>query len=156
MQREISSKQILASLLWKLMERSGVQGISFIVSIVLARILTPYEYGVVAIVLIFTNLANVFIQSGFNVALIQKKNADNIDFSTVFFFSFFIAGLLYVLLYLSSPYIAAFYHQPDLAKVIRVLFLVLFSGAVNSIQVAVIFGEWRFKKLFYSGIGAVL
>lgn len=156
MTKKVSNKQIFSSLVWKLMERGGVQGISFIVSIVLARILTPEEYGLIAIVLIFINLANVFVQSGFNTALIQKKDADDLDFSTIFYFSFFIASLLYIVLFFSSSFISDFYHQPMLEPVIKVLSIILFFGAVNSIQVAIISREMQFKKLFYSSIGAVL
>lgn len=74
MTHKISNNQILTSLFWKSMERGGVQGISFLVSIILARILTPKEYGLIALVTIFINLANVFVQTGFNTALIQKKS----------------------------------------------------------------------------------
>lgn len=156
MDSKISNNSIISSLFWKLMERCGVQGISFVVSIVLARVLTPEEYGLIALVLIFINLANVFIQSGFNTALIQKKRADNVDFSTIFYFSLVVACLLYIALFFSSPLIAHFYHQPMLVSVIRVLSVTLFLGAVNSIQLAVVSRKMQFKKLFYSSIGAVV
>lgn len=153
---KVTNKQILSSLLWKLMERGGVQGISFVISIILARLLTPKEFGLIALVTIFITLANVFVQTGFNTALIQKKNADDIDFSTIFYVSLLIAGCLYILLWFSSPIIARFFNQPQLVLVIKVLSLILFFGAINSVQVAVISRNMQFKKLFYSSIGAVI
>lgn len=154
--KKVTKKQIFSSLFWKLMERGGVQGVSFIVSIILARLLTPNEFGLIALVTIFITLANVFVQTGFNTALIQKKNADDIDFSTIFYISLLIAGCLYILLCFSSPIIAHFFNQPQLVLVIKVLSLILFFGAINSVQVAVISRNMQFKKLFYSSIGAVI
>lgn len=156
MKEKITNKQIFASLFWKLMERGGVQGVGFIVSIVLARILTPEEFGLIALVTIFIMLANVFVQSGFNTALIQKKNADEIDFSTVFYFSLVIAGILYAFIFIVSPFIANFYDEPLLEPVLKVLSVILFFGAVNSVQIAVISRNMEFKKLFYSSIGSVV
>lgn len=155
MSNKVTNNQIFSSLFWKVLERGGAQGVSFIVSIILARLLTPKEYGVIAIVLIFINLANIFVQSGFNTSLIQKRNVDNLDYSTVFIFSLFLSAFLYVLLYFSSPTIAEFYAQPLLVPVIRVLALTLFFGSVNSIQIAIASREMQFKKLFYSNTVAV-
>lgn len=85
MSNQNTKLKALSSLFWKLMERGGTQGIQFIVQIVLARLLLPEEYGLIALVTIFITLANVFVQSGFNTALIQKKDADEVDFSSVFY-----------------------------------------------------------------------
>ncbi len=156
MREKITNKNVFASLFWKLMERGGVQGVGFIVSIVLARILTPEEFGLIALVTIFITLANVFVQSGFNTALIQKKNADSLDFSTVFYFSVAIAGILYALIFSVSPFVANFYNEPLLDPVLKVLSIILFFGAVNSVQIAVISRNMEFKKLFYSSIGSVV
>ena len=81
MYNEVNKSSILSSLFWKLMERGGTQGIQFIVQIVLARLLIPEDYGIIALVMIFIIIANVFVQSGFNTALIQKKDANEADFS---------------------------------------------------------------------------
>ena len=81
----MNKSRIISSLFWKLMERGGTQGIQFIVQIVLARLLLPEDFGTIAIVMVFISLAQVFVQSGFNTALIQKKNADEVDFSSVFY-----------------------------------------------------------------------
>lgn len=98
-EKDIKSK-IISSLLWKMMERIGVQGVQFIIQIVLARLLLPEDYGLLAIVTIFITFANIFIQSGFGTALIQKKDSDQVDFSTILFMSMFVAVVLYSLLFL--------------------------------------------------------
>lgn len=156
MEHKITNKKVFSSLVWKTMERGGVQGVSFFVSIILARILTPEEFGLISLVTIFITLANVFVQSGFNTALIQKKNVDSLDYSTVFYFSISIVGILYVLIFIASPFIAKFYNEPLLNPVLKVLSLILFLGAINSIQIAVISRNMEFKKLFLSSIGSVM
>ena len=148
--------KIIANLFWKLMERGGTQGIQLIVQIVLARLLLPEDYGIMALVLVFIAIANVFVQSGLNTALIQKKDADEADFSSVFYLNLFIAGLIYIILFLIAPFIAAFYEEPELLLVFRVLSISLFFCAVNSLQEAVIARRMQFKKLFLSSIGAIL
>ncbi|MDD2519303.1 MAG: lipopolysaccharide biosynthesis protein [Bacilli bacterium] len=138
------------------MERGGVQGIQFIVQIVLARLLLPKDYGIIALVIIFISIASVFVQSGFSAALIQKKNVDEADFSSVFYLSLFIACLTYIILFIVAPSIASFYEEPQIVMVVRVLSITLFFGAFNSIQNAVIARGMQFKKLFFSSTGAIL
>ena len=113
--------KIISSLFWKLMERGGTQGIQLIVQIVLARLLLPEDYGIIALLTIFIALANVFFQRGFNPALIQKKDANEIDFSSVFYLSLFVAGILYMVLFFAAPSIASFYGESQLIPVLRVL-----------------------------------
>lgn len=151
-----TQEKVLSSLLWKLLERSGTQGIQFIVQIVLARILLPTDYGTIALIAIFITIANVFVQSGFNTALIQKKDATEDDFSSVFYLTLLIATLLYILIFFTAPYIAHFYQIPELKSVLRVLSITLFFGAFNSIQNAVIARRMDFKKLFTSSLGAII
>ena len=145
---------ILKSFLWKLFERTSTQLIQFVVTIVLARL--PAEYGTVALITVFIALCDVIIDGGLNTALIQKKNADNLDFSTIFFFSLGIAVLLYVTMFLGAPLIANFYHQQDLVPVIRVLSLSLFFYSFNSIQRAYVSKNMLFQRLFYSSLGAII
>jgi O-antigen/teichoic acid export membrane protein len=140
--------------MWKFLERGGVQGLQFVISIILARLLLPEDYGILALVVIFITIANVFIQSGLNTALIQKKTVDQVDYSSVFFLSLGIATSLYVLLYFVAPFIARFYDNQSLVSVLRVLALTLFPGAFNSIQNAIVSRTMQFKRLFYSSIGA--
>jgi teichuronic acid exporter len=156
MNNRINKTQVLSSLFWKLMERGGTQAVSFIVSIILARLLLPEDYGIIALVVIFTSIAGVFVQSGLNTALIQKKDADEVDFSSVFYLSLLIACLIYIILFIAAPFIAAFYKIPEITPVFRVLSITLFFGAFNSIQNAVIARKMQFKKLFFSSTGAIL
>jgi O-antigen/teichoic acid export membrane protein len=156
MSAPINKSKVISSLFWKLMERGGTQGMQFIVQIVLARLLLPEDYGIIALVTIFILIARVFVQSGFNTALIQKKDADDLDFSSVFYLSLFVAGLLYIILFFASPFIADFYQNPQLVLVLRVLSITLFFGAINSIQNAFVARNMMFKKLFFSSLGAII
>lgn len=131
-------KTIITSLVWKLLERTGTQGVQFIVQIVLARLLLPEDFGIVAIVSIFILFANVLVQGGFNVALIQKKDSDELDFTSSFYLSLFFALILYLLLYFLSPIISLYYEMEILTNVLRILGISLFFGSVNSVQNALI------------------
>lgn len=153
---KINRSVVIKSFIWKLLEKSSVQIVSFIVTIILARLLTPSEYGLVALIMIFISLANVIIEGGLNTALIQKKKSDNIDFSTIFYFSLLLSFLLYIILFFTASIIADFYKQPDLILIIRVLSINLFFFAFNSIQRAYVSKYMLFKKLFYSGLTAVV
>lgn len=155
MDNDLNSKAF-SSLFWKLLERGGTQGIQFIIQIFLARLLSPNDYGVIALITVFIALANVFVQSGFNTALIQKQNADEKDFSSVFYISVLVAGILYIVLFVTAPLIANFYNIQELINIIRVLSLTLFLGAFNSIQNAIVSRKMVFKKLFYSSFGAII
>jgi teichuronic acid exporter len=147
---------VIASLFWKMMERCGTQGIQFIVQIILARLLLPEDFGIIAIVTVFISLANVFVQSGFNTALIQKKNADEIDFSSVLYLSLSLAAVLYLLIFGASNYLAEFFQEPQITLVLKVLSITLFIGAFNSIQNAYVAKNMMFKKLFFSSLGSVI
>ncbi|MBQ3559402.1 MAG: lipopolysaccharide biosynthesis protein [Agathobacter sp.] len=143
---------IMGSFIWKFGERVLAQGISFIISLVLARILSPDDYGLIALVLVFITLANVFISSGFATALIQNKDADATDFSTNFYCSLVCAVIIYVLIYFASPYIALFYEREELIHVLRVFALQIPLGAYNSIQNAYVSRHMMFKKNFVSTV----
>lgn len=156
MENKHTKSIVIASLFWKLMERGGTSGIQFIVQIVLARLLLPESFGMVAIISVFISFANIFVQGGFNMALVQKKDADEKDFSSVFFLSLFLACLLYTVIFFTSPYIANFYQVQQLSTILRTLSLTLFIGAFNSIQNAYISRNMMFKRLFFSSLGAVV
>ncbi|WP_417898744.1 lipopolysaccharide biosynthesis protein [Bacillus haimaensis] len=156
MNSELTKAKVISSLFWKLLERGGTQGIQFIVTIVLARLLLPEEFGLIVLVTIFITIAGVFVQSGFNTALIQKKNSDEVDFSSVFYLSLLVASLLYIGLFFIAPIAAAFYEEPQLTTVLRIQSLTLFFGAINSIQIAVVSKKLEFKKLFISSLGAMI
>ena len=153
---ELNRSVVLSSLFWKFFERSSTQIVSFLITILLARLLLPEEYGVIALITIFINVCNVIIDGGLNTALIQKKNVDNIDFSTIFYFSIIISVFLYAILFISAPYISNFYNKPILTSVIRVLGLNLIFYGVNSIQRAYVSKHMLFNKLFYSSLVAVI
>lgn len=144
------------ALIWKLLERFGVQGAQFLVQIVLARLLAPELYGVLGIMIIFITLANVFIQTGFNTALIQNKDVTEKDYSSVLWVTMGVAGVLYGLIFIGAPFIGEFYETPELVTPLRVLALILFPGALNSVQLAKVSREMDFKKVFYSNIGAII
>lgn len=152
----VNKSKVLSSLFWKFMERGGTNGIQFVVQIVLARLLSPKDFGLIALVTVFITLATVFVQRGFSTALIQKKDADRVDFSSVFYLSLFVAGLLYIILFFTAPLIANFYREPYLEPVLRVLSVILLFGAFNSIQNAFLARNMNFKKLFFSSLGAML
>lgn len=133
------------AVVWKALENIGTKGIQFVIQIILARILTPDDYGIVAILTVFISLSNVFIQNGFATSLIQKKEATQEDFCTALFSSLGIAVFFYIILFTTAPFIASFYKMEDLALYIRVQALVLFAGAFNSIQCAYVTRELNFR-----------
>ncbi len=141
---------------WKMFERFGVQGSQFVLQIILARLLSPEHYGVLSLMVIFTTLANVFVQSGFNTALIQNKDVTEEDYSSVFWVSFGIAGILYAVIFAAAPLIGRFYETPELVTPLRVLALMLLPGALNSVQLAKISREMNFKKVFFSNLSGIL
>ena len=144
------------SFLYKLLESTGTQGISLLVGIVLARLLSPTDYGVLSLLLVFVNISRVFVQSGLNTALIQRLKVEEADLSAVFTLSLGIAGGLYAILFAAAPAIAGFYALPELTALMRVLALILFPGALQSVQQAVIAREMAFQKLMVASIAANL
>ena len=138
--------------LWKYFERLGTQLIQFFLQLLLARILLPEDYGLVAIVSIFILFAEVIVQSGLGAAIIQKKEIDNIDLSTVFWFSFIVSLLLYVLIYITSDWIAVFFKEELLSIILKVLSIKLVIGTYNSIQNTIIAKKLMFKINFYTSI----
>src|SRR5574344_2216572 len=116
---EITKGLVIKSFLWKLFERVGTQAISFVITIVLARLLLPEQYGIIALITVFLNVCNVIVDGGFTTALIQKKEADELDFSTVWHFSWGMALALYLVLWVAAPWIEGFYAMEGLTGVIR-------------------------------------
>ncbi len=147
-------QKVASGLFWKILENGGSQGIQFVITILLARLLSPAEYGVVGIIMIFIVIANVFVQSGFSTALVQKRQADGVDFSSVCYFELAAAMLVYGMLYLAAPSIAGFYGIPVLREIVRVLGVVLFPGVVISVQTAYVSRNMEFRGLFFSTLAA--
>lgn len=152
----INRASIITSLIWKFMERLGVHGIQFVLQIILARILLPEDFGIIVLVVVFITVANVLVQSGFNIALIQKKETDELDYSTVFWVNLVFATVLYIILYLVSPVIANFFNESLLANVLKVLALTLFLGAISSIQLSILSKTMQFRKQFWGNLLGVL
>lgn len=147
-----NNSSLLTNLLWKFAERISAQLVTLIVSLILARLLEPEDYGMVSIVMIFITIANVFVSDGFGSALIQKKDADALDFSTVLYFNIGFSIVLYLILFLSAPIIQRFYGggYELITPVLRVLGVRLILSAINSVQQAYISKKMMFRMFFLS------
>ena len=147
---------VISNFLWRFAERCGAQLVTFIVSIVLARILSPNDYGTIALVTVFITILQVFIDSGLSTALIQKKDADDLDFSSVFYFNFVVCIILYLLMFFSAPYIAKFYNDLSLTPIIRVISLTLIISGVKGVQQSYVSRNMRVKRFFFSTLGGTI
>ena len=137
---------IVNSVKWSSIDRLAVQAIQFILSMVIARQLLPSDYGVVAMLSIFINIAQVFIDSGFSQALIQKQNRTQKDYSTVFYFNIVVGFALYGLFVLCAPWIADFYNAPLLKVIIAVVGINFVVNSFSTVQRALISINLEFKK----------
>lgn len=154
--KDISKKSVINNFIWRFAERCGAQLVTFIVTIILARLLDPNVYGTVALVTVFTTILQVFVDSGLGTALIQKKDADDLDFSSVFFFNFSVCIILYLGMFIAAPYIAKFYNDTTLTSIIRVISLTIVISGVKGIQQAYVSRNMLFKRFFFSTIGGTL
>lgn len=152
----ITKTSIIKNLVWKFLERMSSQMMTFIVSLVLARLLSPSDYGIIAIINMFIAIANTLVTSGFSSALIQKKDADNIDFSSVFFLNMLSSFALYFILFVFADKISIFYEIKNLSIYIRVLGLQIILYSLNSVQQAYISRNMLFKNYFFSTLGGTL
>lgn len=146
----------ISGIFWTFSERILAQVVSFIVSIVLARFLLPEEYGIIAIVTVIISICNVFVTSGFSTSLIQKSEADDTDFSTVFYFGVVFSVFLYIGIYFVAPIIARFYKYDVLTSVIRVMSITILISSVKSIQHAYVTRAMQFRKFFWSTLGGTI
>lgn len=156
MNEPISKKSTITNLLWRFAERCGAQAVSFLVSIILARLLAPEAYGTIALAMVFINILQVFVDSGMGTALIQKKDADDLDFSSVFYFNIAACLVLYAGLFLAAPSIAQFYGDPALTALVRALSLTVVVSGVRNIQQSYVSRHLLFKRFFFSTIGSTL
>lgn len=155
---------VFSSLVWKFLNGGSAQIIQLVISIVVARMLTPSDFGAVALLLVFTSISTVFIQAGLGTAIIQRKEVTQIQLSSVFYYSFLSAVLLYFILYVSAPVISEFYKIDSLTGYMRVLALVLIFGSFNAIQNALIAKKMLWKQqcicniisVFISGVIGIL
>lgn len=147
---------VIKNFLWRLAERVGAQGVKLLVELVLARILLPEQYGVIAMVAVFITVFNVFVDSGLGNALIQKKDADDLDFSSVFWFNVVWCVVLYGVLFLISPLVASFYHREELTQILRVLGLQIVISGVKNVYQAYVSRTMQFRKFFFSTLGGTV
>lgn len=148
MDSKISKTNILSGFIWSFGERILAQIVSLVVGVVLARILSPNDYGVISIVMIFITICNVFVTSSFGTAIVRQEKASSIDFDTAFILSFLMASLLYIVIFFASPFIADFYAMPVLKPIMRVFGMRIIISAINNIQQAYIQRQMKFKKFF--------
>lgn len=151
-----SGSKVMSGFIWRLFERVGAKGVELIVSLVLAKMLDTELFGSIVLVLVVINIMQVFVDSGLGNALIQKKDSDNKDFSTVFFFNIVFCAVLYTVLYFTAPYFAAFYDDLSLTPVIRVLGLTVVISGVKNVQIAYVSKTMQFKRFFFSTLGGTI
>ena len=149
-------QKVFSNLIWRFMERFGSQAVSFVVSIVLARLLEPELYGSIALVLVITSILQVFVDSGMATALIQKKDTDDLDFSSVFYFNLAFCLLLYTGLFLTAPLLSRLYGDASLAPVIRALGLTIVVSGVKNVQQAYVAKTMQFRRFFFATLGGTI
>ena len=152
---DINKAKVVSSLTWKLFERFVSQGLSLAIQIILARLLLPEDFGSLAIIVAITNYAAIFVQSGIATALIQKKDLDDKDVSTVLISCLILASAFYTILFVAAPFIANAFESDILVPTLRIQSLVLFLNAINSVQTAILSRKMQFKRLFVRSLIAV-
>lgn len=156
MNSNFSKTTIVSGLFWRFLERIGAQGVHFVVSIVLARILAPELFGIITLINVFIAILEVFVDSGLGNALIQKKDADDLDFSTVFYFNLASCCVLYFSMFLAAPFISRFYKMPELTSAIRAISFILVISGVKNVQQAYVSRTMQFKRFFYATLGGTI
>ncbi|MBE6045181.1 MAG: lipopolysaccharide biosynthesis protein [Clostridiales bacterium] len=143
-------KSIVRNILWKFLERGSSLIVSFAVTMILARLLDPSDFGVIAIMNVFVLLLMIFVYDGLGNALVQKKDSDQIDFSSMLWLNLCVSGVIYAALFFAAPFIAAFFGYPEITAMIRVLSIKIIVAALNSIQMAYVSKNMLFRFYFYS------
>lgn len=152
----MSKRNVLSNLIWRFLERIGAQAVTLVVTIILGNILDPKLFGEIEIVTVLITILQVFVDSGLGNALIQKKNTDELDYSTVFYFNIISCGILYIVLFFMAHPIAFFYRMPELESVIKVLGLIVVISGVKNIQQAYVSRNMLFKKFFFSTLAGTI
>lgn len=152
----MDNKNVVNNFIWRFAERCGAQAVTLIVSIVLASILIPSDFGTVSLVMVFTTIMQVFVDSGLGTALIQKKDADDLDFSSVFYFNFAVCLILYAVMFMAAPLIAGFYNDTSLTSIIRVISLTIIISGVKGIQQSYVSRNMLFKSFFFATLGGTI
>jgi len=149
-------QNVVSNLIWRFLERCGSQLVAMVVQIVLARLLAPEIFGTVAKVTIITSILMVFVDSGMANSLIQKKDPDDLDYSSVFYFNLAFCLAIYVLLYFTAPLLSRFYKDEALTALIRVLGLTIIVSGVRNVQQAYVSKTLQFKRFFFATLGGTL
>lgn len=152
----MSSVKIISNFIWRFSERVGAQVVGLLVSFILARLLEPTVYGTIALVNVFLAILQVFVDSGLGTALIQKKDADQLDFSSVFYFNILMSIVIYIVLFFVAPLIATFYENPEMTSIIRVVSVIVLISGVRGVQQAYVSRTGEFKKFFFSTLIATI
>lgn len=152
----IQKEKVVSSLVYKFIERISVKLLGLIISIILARLIAPNDFGLLAIITVFINLSQTVIQGGFNTALVQSKTADDKDYSTVFYISLAVAGLAIGVLYMCAPFISQYYGSDALVWPLRAYAFTLVFAAFNSVQVAKLQREMKFRSMMLSSLVATV
>lgn len=145
-------EKTISSLFWKFMERGGNQVIALIVQVVLARLLTPDDFGILAILIVVINIGNIFVQSGLGTSLIQAPSIDDEDYSSVFWTCLFISIAVYGVIFMASPFISNFYNYESLSTYLRVMGVLFVISSFTITQTSMIQRELQYKKLFYATV----
>src|SRR5690554_3362393 len=145
-------RKAISGLIWTFTQQVGVQGINFIVQIILARLLLPEVFGLIAMIHVFMAIGTALMDSGMTSSLIRTKNTDQSDYSTVFFINFFSSIIIYLVLFFTAPYIALFFDQPLLSSIVRVYTLAFIIQALLAVQSARLTKEMNFKLQMYMQI----
>ena len=152
----MGESSIIAGFAWKFAERGLSQLINFILSLVLARLIEPAAYGALALATVFVSILNVFVDSGLGTALVQQKDADDLDFSSVFYFNLTMCLLLYAAAYFGAPLVSRFYENSEMTPIVRAIALIIPAGGLRSIQQAYAERAMRFKKFFLASLPAAV
>ena len=149
-------QSVITNFIWRFMERGGTYVMNFIVSVVLARLLDPSLYGTVALVTAITTILQVFVDSGMANSLIQKKDTDDLDYSSVFYFNLAFCLLLYAGLFFCAPWISRLYRIPELTPIVRVLGLTIVVSGVKNVQQAYVAKTMQFRRFFFATLGGTV
>ena len=146
----------LKNFIWRFAERASSQIVTLVVSIAIARVVAPEAYGTLALITVITSLLQLFVDCGLSTALIQKKNVDDLDYSSVFYFNMFLCVALYILTFILSPMIAYVYNDKSLVNIIRVAGILILVSGVKGVQQAYVARNALFKSFFFSTLGGTI
>lgn len=145
--QQVSKSDIVHGMIWSAIEKYSSQGIAFLVSIVMARLLTPFEYGIIGVISVFISFSSIFINSGLTYALISKKECSKEDYCTANWINIGISLICYIILYFAAPYIAEFYDMPIIVPTLRIMNLCFIIGAISSVGRTILTKEMKFNEL---------